>query len=186
MAAASARDVLAYMRSLGHTFTGEVQAHKLAYYAQAWSLAWDGAPLFDEPVEAWDMGPVVRSLRGMTAPALNRLAVADTPPLTDQQKENVKAVLAFYGRMNGKQLAALSHSESPWREVHDRAGATNHEPISPGSMRREYAARAARREAAPTRSFLGASTPDPVALERMADESVKRWDRTLAILANAA
>lgn len=37
---------------------------KLTYYAQAWSLAWDGRPLFADRVEAWANGPVTRSLCG--------------------------------------------------------------------------------------------------------------------------
>ncbi|WP_334139502.1 Panacea domain-containing protein [Thermovirga lienii] len=35
---------------------------KLIYYCQAWSLVWDHSPLFDEAIEAWANGPVVREL----------------------------------------------------------------------------------------------------------------------------
>lgn len=35
---------------------------KLTYYSQAWSLAWDSDPLFEEKFEAWSDGPVSRKL----------------------------------------------------------------------------------------------------------------------------
>jgi uncharacterized phage-associated protein len=44
---------------------GEMSAmklHKLVYYCQAWHLVWDGAPLFDEEIQAWANGPVIPAL----------------------------------------------------------------------------------------------------------------------------
>ena len=35
---------------------------RLCYYAQAWSLVWDGAPLYAESVRAWRDGPAIRVL----------------------------------------------------------------------------------------------------------------------------
>lgn len=41
-----------------------LKLQKLVYYAQAWfvSIYPDKEPLFDEPIEAWSHGPVVRSV----------------------------------------------------------------------------------------------------------------------------
>lgn len=39
-----------------------MKLHKLVYYAQAWSLALEDEPLFEEPIEAWSNGPVIRNL----------------------------------------------------------------------------------------------------------------------------
>lgn len=39
-----------------------LKLQKLCYYAQAWSLAWDDSPLFNEDFEAWANGPVCRRL----------------------------------------------------------------------------------------------------------------------------
>ena len=36
--------------------------NKLLYFAQGHSLAENGKPLFDEPIEAWQYGPVVPSV----------------------------------------------------------------------------------------------------------------------------
>ena len=35
-----------------------MKLQKLTYYCQAWSLAWDGEPLFEEDFQAWANGPV--------------------------------------------------------------------------------------------------------------------------------
>ena len=32
---------------------------KLIYYAQAWNMAFNGEPIFEEKIEAWIHGPVV-------------------------------------------------------------------------------------------------------------------------------
>lgn len=58
---ASVFDVSAYILKK----TGPISAmklQKLAYYAQAWSLVWDDAPLFSERIEAWANGPVCPDL----------------------------------------------------------------------------------------------------------------------------
>ena len=58
---------------LAHYLEGRMGAamklQKLVYYAQAWSLVWDEAPLFHARIEAWSNGPV--------APALYREHRAD-------------------------------------------------------------------------------------------------------------
>ena len=35
-----------------------IKLQKLCYYSQAWSLVWDGVPLFKEEFRAWPNGPV--------------------------------------------------------------------------------------------------------------------------------
>ena len=39
-----------------------MKLQKLCYYSQAWSLAWDDKPLFDEDFQAWANGPVCPEL----------------------------------------------------------------------------------------------------------------------------
>ncbi len=56
----TADDVARYVLDR-HAMTA-MKMQKLVYYAQAWTLARTGEPLFDEPIEAWVNGPVVRAL----------------------------------------------------------------------------------------------------------------------------
>src|SRR5262245_26249764 len=39
-----------------------LKLQKLLYFAHGWHLAITGAPLLDEPIEAWQYGPVVSSI----------------------------------------------------------------------------------------------------------------------------
>lgn len=112
---ASVHDVADYIiRRLGPT--SAMKLEKLAYYAQAWSLVWDGKPLFSARIEAWASGPVVRELyrnhRGQFSVSSwphgngNRLAAAE--------RETVDAVLKFYGDKSPFWLSELTHREAPW------------------------------------------------------------------------
>ncbi len=58
---AGVEDVAEYiLQKLGPMPTWKLQ--KLVYYCQAWHIVWEDEVLFDEPVEAWANGPVVRKL----------------------------------------------------------------------------------------------------------------------------
>ena len=61
-------DVAAYILEKMESMT-TMKLQKLVYYSQAWSLVWDEKQLFEEDIEAWANGPVVRDLfdyhRGM-------------------------------------------------------------------------------------------------------------------------
>jgi uncharacterized phage-associated protein len=89
---------------------------KLVYYVQAWYATWRGRPLFEEPVEAWENGPVVRKLYNMHRGARfvhrlnrgNRSALpADAMPILDY-------VMGRYGHESGDELTLRVHDEAPW------------------------------------------------------------------------
>ena len=52
---AGALDVAEFIRGEVPNLT-RMKLHELVYYAQAWSLVWDGAPMFVERIEAWERG----------------------------------------------------------------------------------------------------------------------------------
>lgn len=135
-----AADVVRYIKAKRGVY-GEMHVQKLLYYAQAWSLAWTGRPLFSEPVEAWKMGPVVRSVRYMVD-----VLPPDTGRVSADQAAVIDAVLAEYGPLNGGQLSELTHAEAPWAEVyngrHDQSNSACSDVIAHDAMRRFYAARA--------------------------------------------
>jgi uncharacterized phage-associated protein len=96
-----------------------MKLQKLLYYAQAWSLVWDDAPLFTDPIEAWANGPVVPSIydghRGrFIVPAWPE---GDPSVLSATQKATVDAVLEFYGDKTSQWLSDLTHAEYPWRDA---------------------------------------------------------------------
>lgn len=119
---ASVLDVAKYIiENLGETTTMKLQ--KLVYYSQAWSLAWDGVPLFNEDFEAWANGPVCRELynehRGVfTVDSTSFLAGRNITNLfTDAEQETMDIVLRDYGSKEARWLSELTHKERPWRET---------------------------------------------------------------------
>jgi uncharacterized phage-associated protein len=110
-------DVAAYIvKKLGQISTMKLQ--KLVYYSQAWSLVWDEEPLFNEKIEAWANGPVIRELfsfhRGHYY--IDNVPIGNPENLGENQKETIDAVLDFYGNKSAKWLIDLTHMEKPWKK----------------------------------------------------------------------
>ena len=120
-----------------------MKMQKLVYYSQAWHLVWDGVPLFDERIEAWANGPVVRDLyrehRGRFM--LEKWPRGKVSKLTKNEKATVKAVLDFYGDKSPVWLSELTHKERPWIEARAglAPGARSDAPISLETMADYYA-----------------------------------------------
>jgi uncharacterized phage-associated protein len=118
---ATAHDVASYILNKKHSMsTWKLQ--KLVYYTQAWHLVWDEKPLFDEPIEAWANGPVVRALYSLHRGKfeIGRWPKGNSSKLTKSERETIDAVLDFYGNKTGYWLSELTHREDPWRNA--RAG----------------------------------------------------------------
>lgn len=108
-------DVAAYILERIGTMT-TMKLQKLVYYSQAWSLVWDEEPLFEENIEAWANGPVVRELfdyhRGMYE--ILSMPIGNPRLLNEVQQETVDAVLEYYGNKSAQWLIELTHMEDPW------------------------------------------------------------------------
>ncbi len=117
---ASVFDVAKYILEIRGIMTA-MKLQKLVYYSQAWSLAWTEEPLFDEEIEAWANGPVVRSLfeqhRGRFKVSVSDLPDGDSSVLTEDQKETIDSVLEFYGNKSPQWLSELTHIEDPWKNA---------------------------------------------------------------------
>jgi uncharacterized phage-associated protein len=121
-----------------------MKLQKILYYCQAWSLVWDDGRLFDDPIEAWANGPVVRDVWEQNRSAFTVKSVHGNGkvPLPDQSRATIKAVMDFYGKKSAQVLSDLTHAEDPWNEARMAARARDGERsdavISRGSMRRYY------------------------------------------------
>ncbi|WP_319778404.1 type II toxin-antitoxin system antitoxin SocA domain-containing protein [Maridesulfovibrio sp.] len=118
---ANCLDVAAYILEQKKELT-TIKLQKLVYYSQAWSLVWDEAPLFAEPIQAWANGPVVPSLfakhRGQFK--INLIEDGNSSNLSADEKETIDSVLKTYGDKSAQWLVALTHLEKPWLDA--RAG----------------------------------------------------------------
>lgn len=115
-------DVAAYiLEKMGPMTTMKLQ--KLVYYSQAWATVWDDDVLFNEKIEAWRNGPVVRELFNLTQGEfrVSRIDRGDPAQLTKRQRKTIDKVLAFYGKKDAQWLSDLTHMEDPWRDAYKRA-----------------------------------------------------------------
>ncbi len=111
--------------------------HKIAYFAHGWRLAGQGEPLVLQQFEAWEYGPVLRSVydsfksagraRIITrAVGLNPVTrqiytvTADFPP---KDRAFLRAVLAAYGRYSAPRLSEATHLPGgAWDQVWNAPG----------------------------------------------------------------
>jgi uncharacterized phage-associated protein len=125
---ASAIDVAKYLILLAKSeeeseLLSPMQLQKLLYYTQGWSLALRKEPMFDERIEAWAYGPVVKEV----FQAFRRFADGPINPdlgsdenLSDEQKEFIGAVWQAYKGYSAIGLSEMTHREAPWKDA--RAG----------------------------------------------------------------
>ena len=83
-------DVAAYILQSAGDMTA-MKLQKLVYYTQAWSLVWDDKPLFEEKIEAWANGPVIRELYDAHRSRYHLTEIAGGMPnkLSENQKDSV-------------------------------------------------------------------------------------------------
>ncbi|MCG7980284.1 MAG: DUF4065 domain-containing protein [Candidatus Thiodiazotropha endolucinida] len=102
-------------RDAGDSIT-HLKLQKLAYYAQAWSLALREEPLFEEDFRAWAHGPVATSIYTnfkdygwLALPAPD-----DAPVFEEETEELLSEILKVYGQYSAKVLEDMTHNEDPW------------------------------------------------------------------------
>lgn len=102
--------------------TTTMQLQKLLYYSQGCHLALHGEPLFDDPIEAWSNGPVVRRLWSKHR-RLRKLKSPwpDVKTLDEAHSELpvdaalvLNAVADALGDWAADDLVESTHHENPW------------------------------------------------------------------------
>ena len=103
-----------------------LKLQKLVYYAQGFHLAITGTPLFDEPIEAWEHGPVCTPLfqhykhyEGNAIPVPYEI---DTGIMfNEQQLELLEMIQDYYGQFSAWKLRNLTHEDAPWINAYNKA-----------------------------------------------------------------
>lgn len=135
----NATDVAAHLEQV-YSVSG-MKLQKLLYYAQAQALVQRGEVLFPEMLQAWRLGPVVRTVwegrRG-------------EPHLSAEDAALVRNVVQTYGRLSAEELSELSHRDEPWRVARAGlpGGANSERSIAPQDMQTFYLGRRLARDAA--------------------------------------
>jgi uncharacterized phage-associated protein len=115
----------------------QINIQKLVYFAHGWNLAWRNEPLILESIEAWQYGPVVRTLydqfrRFGSDPITDRardfridsngkfvtpIAAIDQSEPGIDARNVVGAIWQQYGSLKPFQLVELTHApNSPWEK----------------------------------------------------------------------
>lgn len=108
-----------------------MQLIKLVYMADGWSLALLRKPLSKETPEAWQYGPVYRTLYNAFAgigarPVETRAYVRGTEiPLSeefsDEEDALIRMVVNSYGKLSAYALSSLTHQRgTPWSTAYER------------------------------------------------------------------
>ncbi|MCG5538937.1 Panacea domain-containing protein [Halorhodospira sp. 9622] len=97
-----------------------MQLIKLVYLAHGWMLGLHSRPMIQEPVEAWQYGPVVRTVYDRVKQYRSRPVEAiagrpRTPDLDEEEEDLLDQVLTVYGDQPGTFLSMITHQEgTPW------------------------------------------------------------------------
>jgi uncharacterized phage-associated protein len=129
-----------------------LKLQKLAYYAQAWHLAYHEKRLFQGAFQAWVHGPVNWALytRFRNSHQLyGAVTIQDLPrgfnpdSIPEAERSLIDAVLDAYGGFSGSQLEELTHREDPWVRARGGLGPTERceTPIDERLMGAYYRAR---------------------------------------------
>jgi uncharacterized phage-associated protein len=98
-----------------------MKLQKLVYFCQGFSLALLEKPLFTEPIEAWEHGPVCPKLyhllKGYGASPVASIADPEKIALNENEKLLVKMVYDAYGQYSAAKLRKITHEEGPWKET---------------------------------------------------------------------
>ena len=112
---ADANDVAAaLLRETGAVTTMKLQ--KLVYYSQAWHLAFNSEPLFQDTIEAWEQRPITpvlyRKHKGQHK--VSSWPFGNSDNLSKSERGTVSWVLAKYSHFSAESLSRMAHMETPW------------------------------------------------------------------------
>ena len=100
-----------------------MQVQKLTYFCHAWMLGLGYGPLFQDAVESWQYGPVIRalyhSLKGYGADRITDPYLEQPAEFSEQEEKVISVVWQQYGHMSGVRLSRMTHaSGSPWDQTY--------------------------------------------------------------------
>ena len=121
----SAVKVAAYIISEGNKKSIKdltpLKVMKLTYLAHGWMLGIFDKPLVSEDVEAWEYGPVIRSLYRETKEyGRNPIPSLDykIDKLSGDEKNIMEQIIDGYGDTSGSRLVEITHAnKTPWYEA---------------------------------------------------------------------
>ena len=127
-----AEQIANYFLARSDAETGDLLSNlklqKLCYYAAGIASAVrnpDEVPLFEEPINAWKHGPVVPELyhkfKEHGGQAIPQNTGFDFASVDEADRGLLDDVYNFYGQYSAWKLREMTHEETPWINVYDKA-----------------------------------------------------------------
>ncbi len=116
---------LAHKKGLGETFSN-LKMQKLLYYAQGWYLTMYKKPLFDDVIEAWSHGPVIKSVYDtfkkydQNSIDFKEIKALDIDKI-DQDREARELLIMIYrkyGAIGADELFDIVQKEDPYLDAY--------------------------------------------------------------------
>lgn len=101
-----------------------LKLQKLLYYVKGFFKAAYNKDIFENPIEAWQYGPVVREAYFHFNKFGNRsIELTDETEIITfpkEEEEFFKNILEEYGQFSAIKLMNMTHEEAPWKETFSR------------------------------------------------------------------
>lgn len=136
------REILRIGKDNGMTDISPMKLIKLAYICHGFHLAYFDKPLFDDKVEAWKYGPVIRSIYNEVKhrrgePVLYEQFDYIETPIAGDSLDIIKAVMKSYGKHTPIELSAITHkADTPWDITVSKGRSDGY--IIPNALIKEY------------------------------------------------
>lgn len=109
-----------------------LKLQKLIYYAQGLLLAFNGRPLFNEKIKAWQYGPVVPELYA----CYKKYGAAGIPAdksfnpdsIDENTQEFLDEIYTVFGQFSALRLMDLTHTDQCWKDAHP-SGVISHKAM---------------------------------------------------------
>ena len=98
-----------------------LKLQKILYYMQGFFIAVFNEKLFNEPIEAWQYGPVVPQayfyFNTFGSNAITTNGNEKIIELTNAEAELFNDVMEEYGQFSAVKLMSMTHEELPWKKT---------------------------------------------------------------------
>ena len=102
-----------------------MQAQKLTYFCHAWMLGLGHGPLFQDAVESWQYGPVIRAvyhaLKHYGEDCITNPLQSVPQNFSKLEDQIITVIWKQYGHLDGITLSHMTHAEgSPWQQTYEK------------------------------------------------------------------
>jgi uncharacterized phage-associated protein len=92
-----------------------MQLQKILYYAQGYNLGMSGEKLFEDPIMAWEHGPVVPTVyRHYRHYGNQKIFSPDHVTIPDDIQEFIRLIVSEKGNLSASALRRATHEEMPY------------------------------------------------------------------------